>query len=128
MEKKTKKWIPVVRWVARIWSLGPVIIALVVIVFSRSEEGVTVPWTDWAALGLLGISVIGLALAWRWERLGGWISVAALAVFLIVFLITVERSFPGFVIFLVGIGVPAVLFLISAYAGRSEPAARLSER
>jgi hypothetical protein len=49
------------------------------------------------------------------DRLGGWISLGALVVFLIVFLITVERSFPTWLIFLVGIGVPAVLFLISAY-------------
>ena len=42
------------------------------IVFPHSEEGVTVLWTEWAALSLLAISVIGLALAWRWERLGGW--------------------------------------------------------
>ena len=125
MEQKTKNWVPVVRWVARIWSLAPVIIALVVIVFSRAEEGVTVPWTDWAALSLLAVSVIGLALAWRWQRLGGWISLGALVLFLIVFLITVERSFPTFVIFLVGIGVPAVLFLISAYGdnNRQQPTA-----
>ena len=119
MEQKTKKWVPVVRWAARIWSLGPVIMALVVIVFSRSEEGVVVLWTEWAALSLLAISVIGLALAWRWQRLGGWISLGALVVFLIVFLITVERSFPIWLIFLVGIGVPAVLFLVSAYGERS---------
>jgi hypothetical protein len=55
------------------------------------------------------------------EKLGtcstlGWISLVALTVFLIVFLITVERSFPVWLIFLVGIGVPGVLFLISAYA------------
>jgi hypothetical protein len=64
------------------------------------------------------LSVLGLALAWRWERLGGWISAAALGIFLILFLITVERSFPAVLIFLVGIGVPAALFLISAYADR----------
>jgi hypothetical protein len=125
VEQKTKKWVPVVRWVARIWSLGPVIMALVVIVFSRSEEGVVVLWTEWAALSLVAVSVIGLALAWRWQRLGGWISLGALVVFLIVFLITVERSFPTWLIFLVGIGVPAVLFLISAYGdnNRRQPTA-----
>ncbi|MGB3703659.1 MAG: hypothetical protein WA997_20545, partial [Anaerolineales bacterium] len=64
------------------------------------------------------ISVLGLALAWRWERLGGWISVVTLAVFLVLFLITVERSFPTVIIFLVGLGVPGVLFLISGYTER----------
>jgi hypothetical protein len=88
------------------------------ILFPHPEEGVTVPWTDWLTLSFAFISVIGLALAWRWERLGGWISAVALGIFLVMFLITVERSFPGVLIFLVGIGVPAALFLISAYADR----------
>jgi hypothetical protein len=118
MDEKTKNWVPVVRWVARIWSLAPIIFALAEIVFPHSEEGVVVPWIDWMVLSVAFLSVIGLALAWRWERLGGWISVVALAIFMVLFLVTVERSFPGVVIFLVGIGIPAALFLISAYADR----------
>jgi hypothetical protein len=62
--------------------------------------------------------VLGLAIAWRWERLGGWISIVSLAIFTVLFLITVERSFPMVFIFLAGVGVPAVLFLVSAYAER----------
>jgi hypothetical protein len=118
MDEKTKKWVPIVRWVARIWSLVVILFALAEVLFPHSEEGVVVPWTEWAALGVLGISIIGLALAWRWERLGGWISVVALAVFVVLFLITVERSFPAVLIFLVGIGAPASLFLVSAYSDR----------
>ena len=116
MDQKKRRWVPIVRWTARIWSLAPILFLLAEIVFPHSDEGVTVLWTEWAALSLLAVSVIGLALAWRWERLGGWISLAALVLLLIVFLITVERSTPVWLIFLAGIGVPAVLFLVSAYA------------
>jgi hypothetical protein len=118
MVENSRGWVQVTRWVARIWSLGPILFALAEIIFPHSEEGVPIHWTDWLALSLAFISVSGLALAWRWERLGGWISVVALAIFLVIFLIFVERSFPAVLIFLVGIGVPAILFLISAYAGR----------
>ena len=118
METNSRTWVRVTRWVARIWSLAPILFALSEILFPHAEEGVPVPWTDWLALSLAFISVIGLALAWRWERLGGWISIAALGIFLVLFLITVERSFPMVLIFLAGIGVPAALFLISAYADR----------
>jgi hypothetical protein len=118
MDENKRRWVRATRWVARIWSLGPILFALAEILFPHAEEGVAVPWTDWAALSVAFISVLGLALAWRWERLGGWISVVAMAVFLVLFLITVERSFPAVLIFLVGLGVPGVLFLISGYAER----------
>jgi hypothetical protein len=120
MGSKTKRWIPVARWTARLWSLGPILFALGEILFPHSEEGAVVPWTDWLALSIAFTSVVGLALAWRWERLGGWLSAVSLVAFLIVFVLTVDRIFPAVVIFLVGIGIPAALFLICAYAeGRS---------
>ena len=118
MDDNSRSWIRATRWIARIWSLGPILFVLAEILFPHAEEGVPVRWTDWLALSLAFVSVIGLALAWRWERLGGWVSVVALAIFLVLFLITVERYFPAVLIFLVGIGVPAALFLISAYSDR----------
>jgi hypothetical protein len=118
MAEKTRRWVLVTRWVARIWSLGPILFALAEILFPHAEEGVEVPLMDWLALSLAFISVIGLALAWRWERLGGWLSLATLVVFTILFTINVERIFPAVLFFMFGIGIPAVLFLITSYADR----------
>ena len=118
MAENTSRWVRVTRWVARIWSLGPILFALGEIIFPHAEEGVDVSLTDWLMLSLVFISVFGLVLAWRWERLGGWLSLVTLAVLSILFLIIVERSFPALLIILVGIGVPGVLFLVSAYADR----------
>jgi hypothetical protein len=92
MDENRKGWVRITRWVARIWSLGPILFALVEILFPHADENVPVPWTDWLMLGLLFLSVFSL------------------------FLINVERAFPAVLIFLVGIGVPAVLFLVSYYA------------
>lgn len=116
MDKNNKSWVRWSRWIARIWSLGPILFVLGEILFPHSEEGVEVPWTDWLNLSLIFVAVLGLALAWRWERMGGWIAVIFLAVFLVLFFINVERSFPSGLIFLAAVGVPAVLFLISSYA------------
>jgi hypothetical protein len=116
MDENRKGWVRITRWVARIWSLGPILFALVEILFPHADENVPVPWTDWLMLGLLFLSVFSLAVAWRWERLGGWVSLISLAVLATLFLINVERAFPAVLIFLVGIGVPAVLFLVSYYA------------
>lgn len=116
MDENRKGWVRVTRWVARIWSLGPVLFALTVVLTRDDNQVEPVPWTDWLTLSLMFIAVLGLAIAWRWERLGGWISVIFLAIAIVLFFITVERAFPTWLIFLVAIGVPAGLFLISAYA------------
>jgi hypothetical protein len=116
MDENKKGWVRYTRWVARIWSLGPILFAFAQI-FSRDDNIVEpIPWTDWLTLSLIFVAVLGLAIAWRWERLGGWITVGFLVMFMVVFLITVERSFPTWLIFLVGIGTPAALYLISFYA------------
>ena len=125
MEGKRRRWVTVARWVARIWSLVPIAWALAEVLSPHGGEVVSVTWQEWATLTLLGISVVGLAVAWRWEQLGGWISLAALAVFMVVFLLTVERNFPAWLIFLVAIGTPAVLFLVCGYASKT-PARSLS--
>ena len=116
MDENKKGWVKVTRWVARIWSLGPILFALLVILTPDVNQEVTVHWTEWLTLSLAFLSVLGLAIAWRWERLGGWIAVISLAIFTVLFLITVERYFPTVLIFLAGIGVPAALYLISSYA------------
>lgn len=119
MDKNRKSWVRWTRWIARIWSLGPILFALGEILFPHSDEGVEVPWTDWLNLSLIFVALLGLVLAWRWERLGGWMAVIFLSVFLVLFFINVEGSFPSGLIFLAAVGVPAVLFLISSYAESS---------
>jgi uncharacterized membrane protein HdeD (DUF308 family) len=118
MKENKKGWVRITRWVARIWSLVPITYTLAEILFPHGQQGVEVPLADWINLGFIFASVVGLAIAWRWERLGGWLSLVTLAVFTVMFLVTVERSFPMVLIFLVGVGVPAVLFLVSSYAER----------
>jgi small-conductance mechanosensitive channel len=119
MDKNRKSWVRWTRWIARIWSLGPILFVLGEILFPHGDESVEVPWTAWVNLSLIFIAVLGLALAWRWERLGGWLALGFLAAFLALFFINVERSFSSGLIFLVAVGVPAVLFLISSYAESS---------
>lgn len=114
MEKS--KWVPVVRWAARIWSLLPIMFGLAHLVSDEAETGIEVVWSEWLALGLAGLCLLGLALAWRWERFGAWLSIVALGIFVVVFVITVERIFPALLIIVLALGIPAVMFL--AVSGR----------
>jgi hypothetical protein len=109
-----RKSFRLVRWIARVWSLVPILFGFMHVFAPDNDPNIVVPWTDWLALSLAAVCLAGLAIAWRWERLGGWIALGALAAFSAVFLITVERFFPVIVIFLIALGLPAVLFLVAA--------------
>jgi hypothetical protein len=122
---RATKWI---RWIARIWGALLVAITLLMLI-GFAWNWVTMGRADPQAVedyppienlpplfGLL--SVLGLGLAWRWEGLGGAISVifslAALPVLLIHWPIT--DDFPRYLVAPYGtwmiVAIPGVLFLI----------------
>jgi len=68
--------VTIVRWIARIWSVLLCAIALLVIIVPDPYAVKPVPLTDWVELGLYGVALVGLLIAWRWEGLGGAIAVA----------------------------------------------------
>jgi uncharacterized membrane protein len=72
--------ITIVRWVARV--LSALFIILCLILFAGEgvfREPQSPPLTTSAILQLtiMGISLVGLALAWKWEVIGGSIALAA---------------------------------------------------
>jgi hypothetical protein len=91
---RVTKWI---RWIARIWSLPIVVYVLLMLVgyaWNWANMGVADPYAveDYPPIEnlppiLMFLSVLGLGVGWRWERLGGMIAIvfqlAALAVLLI---------------------------------------------
>jgi len=64
----------ILRWIARGISLVILVVVLLITFMSPSESGASatelVAPIEWAALGMYGLSVVGLLVAWRWERLG----------------------------------------------------------
>ena len=121
--EKSPKWI---RLVARIWS-APIILYAVLMAagytWSWLTTGVADPYavegtTFFDALPpiLLFISTLGLALAWRWEKFGGGLSLFFTAGVVIVLLI--QRGTSGDLghmipyLFALIILVPGILFLI----------------
>lgn len=117
-----------IRWIARIWGVVIVALALFVLIgyaWNWVTTGRADPYAaeDYAPIenlpplfGLL--SVIGLGIAWRWEGLGGAIAVifnlAMLAVLLIHWPIT--HDFPRYLVAPYGvwlaIAIPGMLFLM----------------
>lgn len=114
MENRTN-WLSVLRWVARVWSLPAIFFAISEFLFPGNENGIQEGFFTWLTVIVLFLSVIGLLIAWWKESLGGWVSLAALAVFFILYAIDAGEFFPGWGYVLPFIVAPAVLFLVYGY-------------
>ena len=109
----------VLRWSARVWS----ILAVGVVLLFAFGEGLNL--SHFTARELLlflffpfGVA-LGMALAWRWEGLGGFVTVASLAAFYLANRLT-SSSFPRGFAFLV-LAAPGFLFLLCWLWTRSTP-------
>ena len=77
--------IPIVRWVARILSALFIILclmffvgeALVPLILFPAPDATPLTGNAMLQLALTGLSLLGLALAWKWEAIGGSIALAA---------------------------------------------------
>ena len=127
---RVTKW---VRWIARIWSLPIIAYALLFLVgymWNWITIGVAdphavedVPLIEALPPILMFLSVLGLGIAWRWERLGGAVTlVFELAVLVLLpFSIPIARDFPRsaapYLMSLIVI-IPGVLFLVCWWRSR----------
>lgn len=125
--KKRTVWI---RWIARIWGMVILLIALSVLAGNiwtmlTSGEGDPYAAEDYPFIEnippvLMLVSAIGLGIAWRWERTGGLIAVLGQLATLPLLLIhwPIREGFPRYLIAPYGlsavVAIPGVLFLISA--------------
>lgn len=121
---ENRRWVTVLRWAARLWSLALLgFFVLVIFIPDPSLVG-PVPVSEQVELGLYGVALLGLLLAWRWEALGALIALAGVLGQDIAF-----RLFRGYwfhsmgasLVLMLAFIVPAVLFLLCWYLSR-EPA------
>jgi hypothetical protein len=121
---RVTKWI---RWIARIWSLPIIVYALLMFVgyaWNWATTGVAdpyavedVPATEALPPIFMFLSVLGLGVAWRWERLGGTIVIVFQLVVLSLLLIYTPliREFPRsalpYLLWII-VTIPGVLFLV----------------
>ncbi|MCX5973544.1 MAG: hypothetical protein NTU59_02480 [Coprothermobacterota bacterium] len=67
----------ILRWIARIWSLVVLVVALLIVILPDRYAVYPVPLSDWVLLSFYWIAILGLLIAWRWEALGGALAIAA---------------------------------------------------
>lgn len=104
----------VVRWAARAMSLG---VALVLTLFLPGEQGHP-SMQDWLLIAFFPLGVVaGLAVAWRWELVGGLISLASLSVFIV--LIASLRGLSSGLWIFAAFAVPGILFVMAGSSRRA---------
>jgi hypothetical protein len=113
--QKNPVW-EVARWLARLWSIGPVVFLMGEFFYPQVDTSVPVPWMDWLLVALLAISALALILAWWRERLGAWLSLGSLAAFLLGYWAVHSEFFPWQGLAWLGVIVaPALVFLLYSY-------------
>jgi len=102
------------RWTAR--TLGAVMVGLTIwiAVGEGTPNPLALPWV--IRIGLLSFAfiLIGIVLAWRWEFLGGLVSICAWGIFAVVGNINWHRAH-----FIILLALPGLLFLCAALVRRS---------
>jgi hypothetical protein len=99
----SEKTITILRWIARIWSIASVGL-LCVFLFG---EGLP-PLTFQAMMFPFGV-MLGLILAWRFERIGGLLAIVCMLLFYVLEYLSHGRFPKGYAFIL--ISAPSVIFL-----------------
>lgn len=107
------------RWVARGWSLLVFVFVVMRIITPDPYATQPVPVEDWFLLGMWGAAVLGLLICWRWERLGGILTIAIMFLRELAWVALKGRWFVNFLIVWAFLVPPAILFLVSSHLDRN---------
>jgi len=105
--------VKIMRWIARIWSILLFVVALLTIFVPDPNAIEPVPVADWLLLSLWGVAILGLLVAWRWELVGGIITIATMFIRELAWVILKGHWLANFLIAWLFVVPPAILFLVA---------------
>ena len=115
-QQKSKRTIRIIRWLARLSSLASLGLLLLIFFFLLMDLGALTSTEIWGLIFFpLGVT-LGMLLGWRWEVLGGSMTVLSLLAFYKV-MYAANGRFPDGLWFLL-FALPGLLFL---YCGLCKP-------
>ena len=104
--------VKIVRWIARVWSLFALALALL-IAFSPDPYAVNpIQPREIFMLSLWGMAILGLILAWRWERLGALLTIIIMPVRELVYILIYREWTINFLLIWALVIPPAVMYLL----------------
>ena len=107
----TRRNIKIIRWIARILSILVFVITLSILFTPDPYATEPVPAEDWFMLSLWGVAILGLVIAWRWEFVGGIITIATMFIRELAWIILKGPWMASFLIVWLFVVPPAILFL-----------------
>jgi hypothetical protein len=111
--KDVPRSVKITRWIARLWSILVFVVALLIIFTPDPYATEPVPVADWFLLSLWGVAILGLLVAWRWELVGGIITIATLFIRELAWVILKGDWMVNFLIVWLFFVPPAILFLVA---------------
>lgn len=105
--------VKIIRWIARIWSILVFVVALIIIFIPDPYATEPVPASDWFLASLWGVAILGLLIAWRWELIGGIITIATMFVRELIWVMLKGYWWVNFLIFWFFVVPPAIMFLVA---------------
>lgn len=123
MQPMSEKTINALCWTARIWGLLILVITVLVlvshIIFPDTEPGTYPPVENLIPVSIF-ISVLGLAIAWKWKLAGALINLGFFSLNLLIYWLIQGKFLPLPVILVLSpIYIPGILFLVCWFLTRS---------
>lgn len=113
--KNSSVLVKILRWVARIWSLFALIIALLVVFTPDPYQVRPITAMEVFMLSFWGVAIFGLILAWRWERFGAVLTLITMPVREVVYILLHRGWTINFLLIWALVIPPALMYLFAWY-------------
>jgi hypothetical protein len=113
--KNSSVLVKILRWVARIWGLFALILALFIVFTPDPYQVRPITAMEVFMLSFWGVAILGLILAWRWERFGAVLTLITMPVREVVYILLHRGWTINFLLIWALVIPPALMFLFAWY-------------
>jgi hypothetical protein len=112
-DKYSPRKVKILRWVARIWSLFVLGLALVIAFTPDPYTTRPIELHEAFMLSIWGVAILGLILAWRWERFGALLTIITMPIREILYILFYREWTINFLLIWALVIPPAVMYLLA---------------
>lgn len=118
--KKSSTPVKILRWVARIWGLFALAIGLMVALTPDPYQVRPITLMEAFMLSFWGVAILGLVLAWRWERFGAVLTIMTMFSREIIYFLLHREWTINFLLVWALVIPPATMYLVAWYLDQKQ--------